>query len=35
MYNPERDVNGDGVVDSRDRLLIRNGILLPSLTIDD
>jgi hypothetical protein len=35
VYNPERDVNGDGVVDSRDRLLIRNGILLPSLTIDD
>ena len=34
-YNPERDVNGDGVVDARDRLLIRTGILLPWLAIDD
>jgi len=34
-YNPERDVNGDGIVDARDRLLVRNGILLPWLTIDD
>jgi uncharacterized repeat protein (TIGR01451 family) len=34
-YNPERDVNGDGVVDARDRLLIRTGVLLPWLAIDD
>jgi hypothetical protein len=34
-YNPERDVNGDGVVDARDRTLIRTGVSLPLLSIDD
>jgi hypothetical protein len=34
-YSPERDVNGDGVVDSRDRSLIRIGVSLPLLAIDD
>ncbi|MFM7163147.1 MAG: dockerin type I domain-containing protein, partial [Planctomycetaceae bacterium] len=35
IYDPERDVNGDGVVDARDRLLIRTGVWLPPLSIDD
>ncbi|MFM8580840.1 MAG: cadherin domain-containing protein, partial [Planctomycetaceae bacterium] len=35
IYDPERDVNGDGVVDARDRLLIRTGAWLPPLSIDD
>ena len=34
-YDPNRDVNGDGVVDSRDRLLIKTGVSLPFLATDD
>jgi len=35
LYDPNRDVNGDGVVDARDRVLIKPGLSLPLLATDD